>query len=167
MLLDVPTIGPNLARFFSVDRIDREILLHLQEDGRASLTDLAKTLRISLSSCHRRVRALETSGVISGYRAQVDSSVIGFAFNALVFITMRSTARATVDAFESTVITIPQVVETQRLFGEPDYLLRVVAADLTGFQELYDQQLSQLPGVQRLTSTLVMKSIAPIQGLPL
>jgi DNA-binding Lrp family transcriptional regulator len=150
-----------------MDRIDREILLHLQEDGRASLTDLAKTLRISLSSCHRRVRALETSGVISGYRAQVDSSAIGFAFNALVFITMRSTARAAVEAFESTVITIPQVIETQRLFGEPDYLLRVVATDLTGFQELYDQQLSQLPGVQRLTSTLVMKSITPTQSLPL
>ena len=150
-----------------MDRVDREILSLLQADGRLSLTELAKSVRISLSSCHRRLRALETSGVISGYRAQIDPKAIGLGFDALVFITMDSTARETVEAFEQTITTVPNVIQTQRLFGDPDYLLHVVAPDLPSFQELYDERLSTLPGVRRLTSTLVMKNVIPGHPLPI
>lgn len=61
---------------------------------------------------------------------------------------------------------IPHVMQAQRLFGEPDYLLRVATADLAAFQQLYDQQLARLPGVQRLTSTLVMKHVIEDRPLP-
>jgi DNA-binding Lrp family transcriptional regulator len=72
---------------------------------------------------------------------------------------MRAADRATVSAFEDAVAAIPGVVRAQRLFGDPDYLLQVVAADLAAYQALYDEQISTLPGVQRLNSTLVMKSV--------
>lgn len=62
---------------------------------------------------------------------------------------------------------IPQIVDAQRLFGEPDYLLHVVAEDLPAFQKLYDRSLSALPNVQRLTSTLVMKRVVQDRVLPL
>ena len=143
-----------------MDAIDRQILAELQNDGRLSLTELAERVRLSVSPCHRRLRALERSGVISGYHAQLDAHALGLTFEALVFVTMRSADRDTVDAFEQAVVTIPNVVQAQRLFGDPDYLLRVVTRDLPDFQQVYDDHLSTLPGVQRLSSTLVMKSIA-------
>jgi DNA-binding Lrp family transcriptional regulator len=75
--------------------------------------------------------------------------------------------RATVDAFEQAVATVPEVLAAQRLFGEPDYLLRVIARDLPAFQKIYDDRLATLPGVQRLSSTLVMKSVVENRPLPL
>lgn len=150
-----------------MDRIDCNILAELQSDGRLSVTELAERIGLSLSPCHRRVRALEESGVISGYRAQLDPSALGLKFSALVFVTLREGDRHAVESFEAALVEIPQVIEAQRLFGEPDYLLRVITRDLTAFQQLYDEKLSALPSVQRLTSTLVMKSVVHGRPLPL
>lgn len=150
-----------------MDAIDRKILAELQEDGRLTLTELADRVGLSMSPCHRRLRSLERSGVIAGYHARLDASAVGLTFEALVFVTMRGADRDTIVDFERSVAQITHVLNAQRLFGEPDYLLRVVAADLPAFQHLYDTQLSTLPGVQKLTSTLVMKSIVDNNNLPL
>jgi DNA-binding Lrp family transcriptional regulator len=150
-----------------VDRIDRKILAELQKDGRLSVTELADRVGLSLSPCHRRVRALEESGVLLGYRAQLDPSALGLNFSAMVFVTLREGDRPAVEAFESALVDIAQVVDAQRLFGEPDYLLHVITEDLPAFQRLYDDSLSTLPNVQRLTSTLVMKRVVQDRPLPL
>lgn len=150
-----------------MDRIDRKILSELQKDGRLSVTDLAERIGLSLSPCHRRVRALEDAGVVLGYRAQLDPGAVGLNFSALVFATLREGDRKAVEAFETALVDIPQVIDAQRLFGEPDYLLHVVAQDLPAFQRLYDESLSTLPNVQRLTSTLVMKRVVQDRPLPL
>lgn len=150
-----------------MDNIDRKILAELQSDGRLSVTDLADRIGLSLSPCHRRVRALEQSGVIRGYRAQLDPGNLGFNFSALVFVTLREGDRQAVEAFETAVLDVPQIIQAQRLFGDPDYLLHVVTHDLSAFQQLYDEQLSALPSVQRLTSTLVMKNVVQDRPLPL
>jgi DNA-binding Lrp family transcriptional regulator len=110
---------------------------------------------------------LERSGAISGYRAHLDAHALGLTFEALVFVTMRGADRGTVDAFEEAVAAVPHVLQAQRLFGDPDYLLRVIARDLPAFQQLYDDRLTTLPGVQRLSSTLVMKSVVESRPLPL
>jgi DNA-binding Lrp family transcriptional regulator len=123
-------------------------------------------VRLSVSPCHRRVRDLERAGVIRGYRAIVDPAAVGLGFEALVFVTMRQEDRDTVAEFERAVAAIPHVLQAQRLFGDPDYLLRVIAADLGAYQQLYDQRLGALPGVQRLTSTLVMKHVVGHRPLP-
>jgi DNA-binding Lrp family transcriptional regulator len=150
-----------------VDHVDRKILAELQQAGRLTLTELAERVRLSVSPCHRRLRALERAGVISGYHAQLNARALGLTFEALVFVTMRGADRDTVDAFEQAVVTVPHIVQAQRLFGDPDYLLRVVTRDLPDFQQVYDNRLATLPGVQRLSSTLVMKSIAEDRPLPL
>jgi len=150
-----------------VDTIDREILALMQADGRLTITELAARVRLSVSPCHRRVRALEQSGAIAGYRAQLDATALGLTFEALVFVTMRDATRTTLDQFEGAVAEIPHVLQAQRLFGDPDYLLRVIARDLPAFQTLYDDRLATLPGVQRLSSTLVMKSVVQDRPLPL
>jgi DNA-binding Lrp family transcriptional regulator len=150
-----------------MNELDRKILAELQLDGRLSVTDLAARIGLSLSPCHRRVRAMEQSGVIRGYRADLDPSSIGLNFGALVFVTLREGDRHAVESFEKAVVEIPQVIEAKRLFGDPDYLLHVITRDLPAFQQLYDQYLSALPSVQRLTSTLVMKTIVADRPLPL
>ena len=149
-----------------MDRIDRNILAELQKDGRLSITELAERVGLSLSPCHRRVRALEESGVLLGYRAKLDPIALGLTFSAMVFVTLREGDRTAVEAFENALVALPQVVDAQRLFGEPDYLLHVITQDLPAFQRLYDESLSSLPNVQRLTSTLVMKRVVQDRPLP-
>ena len=97
--------------------------------------------------------------MISGYHARLNATALGLTFEALVFVTMRGADRDTVDAFEQAVATIPNVVQAQRLFGDPDYLLRVVTRDLPDFQRLYDDRLTHPARRAAAHSTLVMKSI--------
>jgi DNA-binding Lrp family transcriptional regulator len=149
-----------------MDGVDRKILALLQEDGRLTVTELAARVGLSVSPCHRRVRELERSGIIRGYRAVVDADALGLKFQALVFVTMRQEDRDTLLGFEAAVAEVPEVVQAQRLFGDPDYLLRIVIADLTAYQQLEDDTLSALPGVQRLNSTLVMKHVVNDRPLP-
>lgn len=130
-----------------------------------SVTDLASQVGLSLSACHRRLKDLEQSGVIARYRAVISPTAIGLAFEAIVFATLSRTDD--VAAFEDAVAALPDIVEAERLFGEPDYMLRVLTRDLTAYQQLYDKALGKLPGVQRLTSTLVMKRIGPERTVPL
>jgi len=149
-----------------MDAIDRKILAVLQEDGRQTITELAARVRLTVSPCHRRLRELERSGAIRGYRAVVDPVALGLTFEALVFVTMRQEDRETLLGFERAVAEIPNVLLAQRLFGDPDYLLRIVTADLAAYQQLEDDVLSALPGVQRLNSTLVMKRVVDDRPLP-
>ena len=148
-----------------MDKADCNILAELQKDGRISLTDLAERVGISLSSCQRRVRSLEQDGIISGYRANLDPAKFGLNFSAIVFVNLREGDRQAVSNFEDAVKEIPQIIQAQRLFGDPDYLLHVITRDLSAFQELYDEKLSGMPGVQRLTSTLVMKTVVKDRAL--
>lgn len=150
-----------------MDDVDRKILAELQQDGRLTVTELAERVQLSVSPCHRRLRTLERSGAISGYRAHLDAHALDLKFEALVFVTMLGADRATLDAFEEGIAAIPNVLQAQRLFGDPDYLLRVITRDLPAFERLYDDRLATLPGVQRLSSTLVMKSVVENRPLPL
>ena len=150
-----------------MDAIDRKILAEIQMDGRLSITDLAAKVGLSLSPCHRRLRELERTRVVTGYRASIDPEAVGLSFEALVFVTMRQEDRDTLLGFEQALARIPNVVLAQRLFGNPDYLLRVVTADLNAYATLEDESLASLPGVQRLDSTLVMKRVVEDRPLPL
>jgi len=150
-----------------MDATDRKILAELQQDGRLSLTELADRVQLSMSPTHRRLRALEESGAITGYRAVIDAERVGLGFGALVFVTMEQANRATVPAFDAAVAEIPEVIQALRLFGDPDYLLRVAVPDLAAYQRLWDERLSALPGVRRVASTLVMKTIVDDRPLPI
>ena len=150
-----------------VDATDRKILAELQRDGRQTITELADRVGLSVSPCHRRLRTLEKSGAIDGYHAHLNVNALGLTFEALVFVTMLGADRETLTEFEAAVVATPNVLQAQRLFGDPDYLLRVIAADLSDFQRIYDERLAALPGVGRLSSTLVMKSIVEDAPLPL
>lgn len=142
-----------------MDALDREILSILQHNGRATMTEIAAQVGLSLSSCHRRFRDLEANGVIRGFHAELDFDKLGRSFRALVFVTMDSSEHGSMTAFEEAIAAVPEVVQAQRLFGSPDYQLSIATTSMQAYQELYDSVLSQLPGVHRMQSTLVMKSV--------
>jgi DNA-binding Lrp family transcriptional regulator len=142
-----------------MDAIDRKILATLQAEGRLTVTELAQRVSLSAAPCHRRLRELERTGVIRGYRAIIDPAAIGLGFEVLVQVTMDREDAATITEFEHRLAEIPQVRHAERLFGDPDYLFRVATAGLEAYQALRDEKLATLPGVQKLTSTIVMKRI--------
>jgi DNA-binding Lrp family transcriptional regulator len=151
----------------AMDTIDRKILAELQAEGRLTVTELAQRVGLSVAPCHRRLRELERAGAIRGYRAVVDPAAIGLGFEVLVQVTMDREDATTVAEFERGLAEIPEVRHAERLFGDPDYLLRVATADIASYQTLRDERLATLPGVGRLTSTIVMKRIVEERPLPL
>ena len=150
-----------------MDTIDRKIIAELQAEGRLTVTELAQRVGLSVAPCHRRLRELERAGAIRGYRAIVDPAAIGLGFEVLVQVTMDREDAATVADFERGLAEIPEVRHAERLFGDPDYLLRVATADIAAYQTLRDEKLATLPGVGRLTSTIVMKRIVEERPFPL
>ena len=147
-----------------MDELDRAILAELQLDGRMSATALASKVGLSVAPCHRRIRELERSGAITGYQAVIAPERVGLGFEALVFATLKD--RAQLKEFELAVEQEDLIVDAQRLFGEPDFLLRVFAKDLSHYQHVYDEVLVGLPGVEKLTSTIVMRNIKGRAVLP-
>jgi DNA-binding Lrp family transcriptional regulator len=150
-----------------MDKIDREILRHLQEDGRMSNLDLARTVGLSPTPTLRRVRQLERSGAIRGYRAIIDPEAVQRSFQVLVWVDLVQGTREIIEAFESALLDIPDVIEAQRLFGEPDYLLRVAVRDSAEYEHLYTNRLAALPGVRKARSQIGMKTIRQGPTLPI
>jgi DNA-binding Lrp family transcriptional regulator len=149
-----------------MDAIDRQITAELEAEGRLTVTELAQRVRLTVAPCHRRLRELEHAGVIRGYRAVVNPAAIGLGFEVLVFVTMDREDAATIATFESDLAEVAEVRHAERLFGDPDYLIRVATADIDSYQNLRDQKLATLPGVRRLTSTIVMKRIVDERPFP-
>ena len=130
-------------------------------------TSLREQFRFLTDDDHVRVVSSHVGGTPAKLYRHARADALQTAQEIISTATMRGGDRDTVDAFEQAVAAIPHVREAQRLFGEPDYLLRVITADLAAYQELYDERLATLPGVQRLSSTLVMKSVVENRPLPL
>jgi Lrp/AsnC family leucine-responsive transcriptional regulator len=142
-----------------MDKIDRAIIAELQADGRLANTELADRVGLSPSPCLRRVRILESHGVITGYHATVDPAALGRGFSVLVHIEMASQARAVIEAFEAAVVKIDAVLECRRMFGQPDYLVWVGVKDLAAYERLYMTRLTDLPGVARANSQFTMRVV--------
>jgi Lrp/AsnC family leucine-responsive transcriptional regulator len=150
-----------------MDDIDRAILCYLQEDARLSNVELAERVRLSPSPCLRRVRNLEAAGVITGYHAIIDPAAVGLGFQVVVHANMGIKNRATIERFEATVRELDEIVECRRMFGDPDYLLRVVVADADAYERFYMGKLAGLPGVARMNSQITMKIVKGARLLPL
>lgn len=151
-----------------MDSVDQAILFQLQRDGRLANTELADRVGLTPSPCLRRVRNLERSGVILGYRAVIDPAAVKRSFQVLLHVTMEVKARkATMEAFEVQVTEMDEIIECRRMFGDPDYLLWVAVENLAAYEDLYMTKLVALPGVARTVSQLTMKTVKPGGSLPL
>lgn len=142
-----------------MDRVDRAIIEQLRRDTRIANTELADRVGLTPAPCLRRVRRLEQDGVITGYHASVDPEADGRAFEVIVNVDLAVKDRATVENFEAHVATYDEVVEFRRMFGLPDYFLRIATADLTSFENFVTTKLEDTPGLARVDSHLTMKVI--------
>lgn len=150
-----------------LDRYDRQILDLLQQDGRISNQDLAERVALSPSSCLRRVRALEESGLITGYRALLDAKKLGLTLMALIHISMDRHTPERFDHFEAEVASIPEVLECLLITGQDaDYQLKVVVADMDAYQELLLQRITRIPGVTGVHSSFVLRRVLDHTALP-
>ena len=160
---------PLFEQFSAVhlDKYDRAILGALQKDGRTSNVQLAATVNLSESACLRRVRALEDEGMIDRYVALVNQSQAGLGGNVLVHIGLHREEQSVLEAFETAVRDIPEVMECYLMTGEFDYLLRVVVADMADFERLHKEALTRLPGVARVNSSVAIRTVQKKTELPL
>lgn len=149
-----------------LDKQDRVILSALQRDGRMPNATLAQAVNLSESACLRRVRALEESGLIEGYAAQLNQQLAGYPVNVFVSITLDRQAQTDLQSFDAAIRAIPEVMECYLMTGDHDYLLRVVVADMSDFERIHSRQLTRLPGVARVHSSFALRTVQKARELP-
>ena len=151
-----------------LDRTDRRILELLQENGSLSNLELAEQVGLSPSPCSRRVKALEDSGLIQGYRALLDARKLGLDLLALVNISMDRHTPERFDNFESRVRACPEVLECYLITGQSaDYVLKVIVRDMQHYQEFLLGTLTRIDGVSGVHSSFVMRKVVDRTSLPL
>ncbi|OYW54624.1 MAG: AsnC family transcriptional regulator [Hyphomicrobium sp. 32-62-53] len=142
-----------------LDALDMAILSALSENGRLSQVELAERIPLSPTAIARRIRALEEKGVIEGYQARVSRSALGLDMTVLVQISLQSQSEILLAEFEKAIAAAPSVVSCHLMSGEDDYVLTVLARDLTDYERIHRQELSRLPGVTRLRSSFALREV--------
>ena len=155
-----------MAKKIKLDSVDRKILYDLQEDGRMTNVDLATRAGISAPPCLRRVRALEESGVIRGYHADIDGDALGYTVTIFAFVGLSSQAETDLQDFEAMVAQWDMVRECHMLMGETDFLLKIVAHDWDDFQRFLTSKLTPAPNVSHVKTALSIRSRKNRPGVP-
>jgi Lrp/AsnC family transcriptional regulator, leucine-responsive regulatory protein len=151
----------------NLDRTDLRILRELQTNGRATIVDLAERVALSPTACQRRVRQLEESGVITGYRAMLNRTALGLSIEAFIQVNIERQSKDVTERFEAAVQELPEVRACYVMTGDLDFLLHVNVADLKAFSEFAMRTLIALPGVKDVRSSIVLESPKPDEGLAL
>ncbi|MFI0450381.1 Lrp/AsnC family transcriptional regulator [Actinomadura sp. 6N118] len=147
---------------YKLDPIDREILFHLRQDGRLTNVELAKRVGLTPPPCLRRVKRLEEAGIISGYRAIINHEALGSGMEVIVSIEVSISDLKTLEELETTVAAYEEVIEFRRVFGRPDYYLRVMVADYAAYEAFQTNKIIGIPGIARVISQPTMKKIKVI-----
>lgn len=143
-----------------IDRYDKAILTILQTEGHLSNQALAERIGLSPAPCLRRVKALEESGLIKGYRAELDAKKLGLQLMALIGISMDQHTPERFALFEARIIEIPEVLECMLITGQQsDYLLKVVIADMDAYQALLLHNINRIPGVTGVHTSFVLRNV--------
>jgi len=150
-----------------LDSIDMRILAELQADGRITNVELSRRAKITAPPCLRRMRSLEKAGYIRGYHANLDAGLLGFEVSGYVFVGLSSQAESDLQAFENQVRLWHAVRECYMLSGEVDFLLKVVAKDLSAFQTFITDVLTAAKNVASVKSSLVIHATKREPGVPL
>jgi DNA-binding Lrp family transcriptional regulator len=131
----------------------------LQQNGRLANQELASAVGLTPAPCLRRVRRLEAEGVIVGYSATVDPVALGRGFEVIIHADLVAKDLATVEAFEDRVAALEEVAELRRMFGVPDYFIRVQVADLPSYERWLMTRLLGDPAIARVDSRITMKLV--------
>lgn len=150
-----------------LDKIDRKILFHLQQDGRMTNVELAQKAGISAPPCLRRVRALEEAGYVRGYHAVLDPQAMGYGVTVFANVKLLSQAENDLKRFEALILSWPLVRECHMLAGETDFLLKIVAKDWDDYQKFLTEKLTAAPNVTSVKSSLAIRPAKDEPGVPI
>ncbi|KAB2340152.1 Lrp/AsnC family transcriptional regulator [Actinomadura rudentiformis] len=151
-----------MSNEYKADAVDREILFHLRQDGRLTNVELAKRVGLTPPPTLRRVKRLEEAGIISGYRATINHEALGSGMEVIVSIEVSISDLKTLEELETTVAAYEEVIEFRRVFGRPDYYLRVLVADYAAYEAFQTNKIIGIPGIARVISQPTMKKIKVI-----
>lgn len=149
-----------------MDALDRKIISALQRDGRMTMAELSEAVGLSATPCARRVANLEKTGVITGYGARVDQSLMGLPITIFVAVELEHQSRDALHRFEAAVRKFDQVMECYLMTGTRDILLRVVAASLADFDDFLENRLMCVPGIRNTRSSFTLRTMVQRSALP-
>jgi Lrp/AsnC family transcriptional regulator, leucine-responsive regulatory protein len=150
-----------------LDIIDRKILSVLQANGRITMAELAGKVGLSVSPCHRRVKLLEERGVITRYLARIDQKSVGLHVSVFISIKLARQKEEDLDRFARAISKWDEVLECYLMTGNRDYLLRVVAADLSSYEAFLKNKLTRLDGIASIESSFALSQVKYSVALPL
>ena len=150
-----------------LDSIDLKILSELQADGALSNIELARRIHLSPSPCLARVRALEAAGVIDRYVALANAAALGLGLNVFINISLKSQSKEALAHFEQRISEHDEVMECYLMTGDSDYLIRVAVADIAALEKFILEQLTPIPGIEKIRSSFALKQVRYKTALPL
>ena len=151
----------------NLDKTDLRILDHLQRDGSLSNVELARKVGLSPSPCLARVKALEAAGVIEKYVALANASALGLGLTVFISISLKTQSKEALADFETHIAQHDEVMECYLMTGDSDYLLRVAVKDIQALEKFILEQLSPIPGVEKIRSSFALKQVRYKTALPL
>lgn len=150
-----------------LDAIDLRILAELQEDGSLTNVELARRVHLSPSPCLARVKALEAAGVIERYVALASARQLGLGLNVFINISLRSQSKEALAEFERRIAEHDEVMECYLMTGDSDYLIRVAVPDIAALERFILEQLTPIPGIEKIRSSFALKQVRYKTALPL
>jgi len=150
-----------------LDTIDIRILNELQNDSSHSNVELAKRVHLSPSPCLMRVKALKDKGVIRNYVALADPKLLGLGLNVFISISLKEQSKQALGDFEQRISEHDEVMECYLMTGDSDYLIRVAVADMGALEKFILEQLTPIPGIEKIRSSFALKQVRYKTALPL
>jgi Lrp/AsnC family transcriptional regulator len=150
-----------------LDKLDLKILDILQREGALSVADVAARVRISTTTCWRRIQQLESSGVIKGRVALLDRAALGLDLTIFAHVKLGTTSRDAIAQFEEAIRNRSEVLDCHTLTGEWDFLLKIVARNIKAYEAFYLDYLSRIPCVRSVNSAVAVTAIKESTLLPL
>jgi len=147
-----------------IDKFDREILRVLQKDATVSMAELSQQVGLSHTPCWRRVKRLESEGIIQRKVTLLDSKKLNLGVSVFIYVSLKSHDEDCLNHFEMAVQDITEIVECHTTSGEKDYLLKVVVESIEEYEHLLKSKLTHLPHVDHLSSTFALKQVKNTTG---
>jgi len=150
----------------SLDPVDRKILDLLQREPGINASAIGERIGLSQSACWRRIQRLREEGVFRDHPVILDREKVGLTTMVFAHVKLTSQGRSNLSAFADAVKAYPEVMDCYVLLGNVDFLLRIVAEDIKAYERFFFEELSQLPGIQEVTSSVVLSDIKHSTALP-
>ena len=151
----------------NLDSTDLRILMELQQDSSLTNIELARRVHLSPSPCLTRVKALEANGVIGRYVALVNPKQLGLNLSVFISISLKEQSKTALAEFEARIAEHDEVMECYLMTGDSDYLIRVAIADITALEKFILEQLTPIPGIEKIRSSFALKQVRYKTALPL